>query len=312
MLLTGASGFVGRPCMELLVERGWEVYATSAPEAPAGGPPAGGAGHGAGVHWRQADLLDAARVRTLIDDVKPSHLLHLAWYGGGDIYGSPENFRWVSAGLELLRAFADAGGRRAVFAGSSAEYNWSGGVCSEASTPLEPASAYGLCKRALSELFDGFLAARESGPTSAWARMFFLYGPHEKPQRLIASVIRSLLRGEPARCSHGRQLRDYLFTLDAAGALVALLDSDLEGAINVASGEATRLADLIGQTAGKLGREDLVELGAVPVPEGEAPLVVADVTRLREELGWRPSWSTGDALEHTIGWWRAKLSSRIR
>ncbi len=307
MLLTGASGFVGRPCMELLVERGWEVYATSAPEVPAADSPGGVPGHGAGVHWRQADLLDAARVRALIDDVRPSHLLHLAWYGGGDIYRSPENFRWVSAGLELLRAFADAGGRRAVFAGSSAEYDWSEGLCSEATTPLEPASTYGLCKRALSELFDGFHAARGPGLTGAWARLFFLYGPHEKPQRLIASVIRSLLRGEPARCSHGRQLRDYLFTLDAAGALVALLDSDLEGAVNVASGEATRLADLIRQTAGKLGREDLVELGAVPVPEDDPPLVVADVTRLREELGWRPSWDVDAALDHTIDWWRAEL-----
>ncbi len=87
-----------------------------------------------------------------------------------------------------------------------------------------------------------------------------------------------------------------------------MLDSDLGGAINVASGEATRLADLIRQTAGKLGREDLVELGAVPVPEDEAPLVVADVHRLREELGWWPSWSTGDALDHTIDWWRDQLA----
>lgn len=299
MLLTGARGFVGRPCLELLVERGWEVHAVTSGEVPE---------IGNGVRWRRADLLDAEQIRTLVRDVRPSHLLHLAWYldPRGDLYTSPENFRWVSAGLELLRAFAETGGRRVVFAGSGAEYDWSHGFCSEATTPLRPSSTYGLCKRALSELFDDFLAPRGPDLTGAWARLFFLYGPHEKPQRLIASVIQSLLRGKPARCSHGRQLRDYLFTLDAAAALVELLDSNVGGAINVASGEPTRLSDLIRQTAARLGREDLVELGAIAVPDDDPPLVAADVRRLHRELGWRPGWNVDAALDHTIDWWRGR------
>ncbi len=299
VLLTGARGFVGRPCLELLVERGWEVHALTSREAPESGD---------GIRWWRADLLDADQMRALVQGLRPSHLLHLAWHldPPGDLYRSLENFRWVSAGLELLRAFAEAGGQRAVFAGSCAEYDWSHGVCREATTPLRPSSTYGLCKRALSELFSDFIELHGPDLTGAWARLFFLYGPHEKPQRLIASVIRSLLRGEPARCSHGRQLRDYLFTLDAAAALVEVLDSNLSGAINVASGEPTRLSDLIRRTASRLGREDLVELGAVAVPEDDPPLVVADVRRLRRELGWRPSWEVDAALGHTIDWWRGR------
>lgn len=296
ILVTGAGGFVGRPCLEQLAKKGWEVHAVTSGTAPESGD---------GGRWWRADLLDPEQARGVIRDVRPSHLLHLAWSlgGGGDLYRSPENFRWVSAGLELLRAFADAGGRRAVFVGSGAEYAWSEGICREAATPLVPSTTYGLCKRALSELFEDFVALHDD-LSGAWARLFFLYGPHEKEGRLIASVIRSLLRGEPARCSHGRQLRDYLFTLDAADALVTLLDSDVEGAINVASGEATRLADLIQRTAARLGREDLVELGAIPVPADDPPRVVADVSRLRDELGWRPRWDVDAALDHTIAWWR--------
>ncbi len=298
--MTGAGGFVGRPCLELLTQRGWEVHAVTSRQAPANLD---------GVRWRQADLLDASAVQALVRDVRPSHLLHLAWYldPKGDLYRSPENFRWVSASLELLRAFADSGGARAVFVGSGAEYSWSEGLCREATTPLRPATTYGLCKRALSELFDDF-SRLHSSLSGAWARLFFLYGPHEKPGRLIASVIGSLLRGEPARCSHGRQRRDYLFTLDAAEALVELLASEVDGAINVASGEPTRLADLIQRTAARLGREDLVQLGAIPVPEDDPPLVVADVRRLRQELGWRPSWDTDKALDHTIDWWRRQTA----
>ncbi len=304
MLLTGAAGFVGRPCLDRLVERGWEVHAATSRQAPPS--------H-SGVRWRRADLLEAGEIRTLVRDVRPSHLLHLAWYldPQGDLYRSPENFRWVAAGLELLRSFADAGGRRAVFVGSCAEYDWSEGLCHEATTPLRPATTYGLCKRALSELFNDFMALYPD-LSGAWARLFFLYGPHEKPERLIASVIGSLLRGEPARCSHGRQLRDYLFTLDAADALVELLDSEVDGAINVASGEATRIVDLIQRTAARLGREDLVELSAIPVPADDPPRVVADVDRLREELGWRPRWDVDASLDHTIDWWRRRIADSER
>ena len=295
VLLTGARGFVGRPCLEALLERGFEVHAVTSGEVPA---------ESSGALWRSADLLDAAQVRRLIQTVRPSHLLHLAWHSGSDVYRTRENYRWVSASLELLREFADVGGRRAVFAGSCAEYDWSHGLCSEATTPLEPSSTYGLCKRALFELFEGFMSGHDLVLTGAWARLFFLYGPHESPRRLIASVIRSALRGEPARCSHGRQLRDYLFTLDAAAALAAVLDSEVEGAINVASGEPTRLGELIRRAAGRLGAEDLVELGAIEVPAGDPPLVLADVGRLRKELGWRPAWDVDAALDHTIDWWR--------
>ena len=56
----------------------------------------------------------------------------------------------------------------------------------------------------------------------------------------MASVIRSLLAGEPARCSHGNQVRDYLFAEDVADAFVALLESDVTGPINIALGSAGR------------------------------------------------------------------------
>jgi nucleoside-diphosphate-sugar epimerase len=144
-----------------------------------------------------------------------------------------DNYRWVAASLGLLRAFADAGGTRVVAIGTGAEYDWSAGVCSggvcsagvcsESTTPLRPTSTYGLCKRALSELFVDFTSRDDVALTGAWARLFFLYGPHEHPKRLIAWVITQLLAGEVAPCSHGRQQRDYLCVLDAANALVSLL-----------------------------------------------------------------------------------------
>ncbi len=303
VLVTGGGGFVGRPCLDLLVAEGWRVNAVTSRSKPPRQAPAE-------VRWHHCDLLDPVASRALIEDIRPNHLLHLAWHMGDkhatDVYSSPENHRWVAASLELLRAFADTGGERAVFTGSCAEYDWRYGFCSEAITPLRPASTYGHCKHALGDLFNDFVGS-EGGPSGAWARLFFLYGPHEQPRRLIASIIRSLLRGEPARCSHGQQRRDYLFTLDAADALVTLLASNVQGAINIASGQPTRLENLIRRVASRLGREDLVELGAIPVPDDEPPLVLADIRRLESELAWQPTWELDDALDHTINWWRSRV-----
>jgi nucleoside-diphosphate-sugar epimerase len=299
VLVTGAGGFLGQPAVQALLGRGWQVEAANFGPAPEGHDKA---------RWHDLDLLDPARRARLLDETRPSHLLHLAWYAGADIYGSAENYRWAEGSLQLLEEFSRRGGSRVVFVGSCAEYDWQHGVCHERTTPLAPASPYGESKRDLGEGFAGLLAA-DGRPSGAWARPFFLFGPHESPRRLIASVIRSLLRGEPARCSHGRQIRDYLYSVDLADGLVTLLESDVEGAINIASGEESSIGELVQRAAALVGREELVELGAIEARADEPPLIVADVGRARDELGWSPRHELDEALEQTIDWWRARLAT---
>lgn len=299
VLVTGAGGFIGRPAVQTLINRGWQVDAAHLGAAPEGLDAA---------RWHDLDLLDPAQRADLLEKTRPTDLLHLAWYAGADIYGSPENRRWAEAGLELLREFSRRDGRRVVFVGSCAEYDWQNGVCHEIDTPLAPASPYGLAKRDLGLRFADFLGAQDR-PSGAWARPFFLFGPHESPRRLLASVILSLLRGEPALCSHGRQIRDYLYSVDLADGLVTLLESTVEGPINIASGERTTIADLVRRTAVLAGREELVELGAIEARADEPPLVVADVSRARDELGWAPGHSVDEALGRTIDWWRGRLTA---
>lgn len=303
-LVTGASGFLGRPAAEALLAHGWKV------DGVRSGQPAEGA---SGIRWHQADLLDPAAVSRLLEETRPSHLLHLAWDVGGKgaYYASHENDKWAAASLHLLREFADRGGERAVFVGTCVEYDLGQGICDERTTPLRPDTRYGRAKLDLGERFRSFVAASDRS-SGAWARLFFLFGERERPERLVPSVIRALLQGEPARCSHGRQIRDFLYSADAADALVALLDSDVEGAVNIASGEPISVAHLVYRAAGRLGREDLVELGAIEARPDEPPLIVADVRRLRDELGWSPRHGLDEALDRTIEWWRQHLAAETK
>lgn len=300
VLVTGASGFIGSHCLEPLRERGYEVHAV-ARARPAGpdGP----------VTWHAADLLDRAAAAALVDAVRPSHLLHLAWYVvPGQLIAAPQNFDWVAASVELVLRFAEAGGRRLAVCGSAYEYDWRYGYCTEGLTPCTPDTVYGACKLALHEMVRALAAAQ--GLSAVWPRVFFLYGPREHPQRLVSSVIRSLLRGEPARCSHGRQVRDYLHVQDVADGLATVLDSEAEGAINVSSGTATTLRRIVRTAARLAGRPELLQLGALPPRANDAPLVVGASERA-QALGWAPRHDLESGLRLTVEWWRAQVASEV-
>lgn len=297
VLLTGATGFIGRHCIPLLASRGYDIHAISTRES---------LDSRSGISWHKVDLLASSQLQELVADVAPSHLLHFAWYvASGKYWASLENIHWVQSSLELLQAFIANGGERAVMAGTCAEYDWRYGYCSEKVTPLVPSTLYSACKHSLQIILDN--VSKQTGLSSAWGRVFFLYGPYEHQNRLISSVIHSLLTGKQARCSHGNQIRDYLYVRDVADAFVALLESDVEGPVNIGSGRPVLLKDLVQMIADKLMNEEHINFGAVPVPLDEPPLVVADVQRLNKEVGWAPKYNLDQGLNETIIWWKKSL-----
>ncbi len=311
VLVTGATGCIGRHACARLAAQGWEVHGVSSrPQAASADPQADPQApmqphlqpH---VQWHVADLLQPGAAEALTQSVRASHLLHLAWYiAPGKWAAARENYLWVEASLGLVRAFHASGGARVVVSGSCLEYDWRYGYCTERLTPLEPHTFYGVCKGALAQLVEGYAAI--VGLSSAWARIFFVYGPWEHPDRLVASVARSLATGQRARTSHGRQIRDYLYADDIADALVALLASDMRGPVNIGSGEAVTLREIVERLGRLAGRPDLLEIGAIPPAPTDAPLVVANVARLTNELGWRPKTTLDDGLALTLDWWRAR------
>ena len=294
--MTGARGFIGRQALPLLVQSGYEVHAVTSQAPPTDAV--------AGVTWHVADLLRPGSAERVTAAARAHSLLHLAWYAEpGKFWSSELNTAWVRASSELVRGFQRGGGVRIVAAGTCAEYDWSDGHCSEDSTPLAPRTLYGQAKLESYELLRTF--SRQHDMTLAWGRVFFLYGPHEHPARLVASVARALLRGEPARVTAGTQLRDFLHVADVAGAFAALTASAVTGPVNIASGEPVAIRTVVEAIAAKIGRPDLIELGALPTPSGDPPRITADVRRLRTEVGWSPRHDLDSGLDDTIAWWRA-------
>ncbi len=286
ILVTGGTGFVGSHTIHFLKKRGFDVVAPARAEM---------------------DVLDADSVTRTMRRVAPTHVLNLAWIATPGVYQeSPDNEQWKDASMHLFREAIANDATRIVGAGSCFEYTWPDTPCTEDSTPTDNATTfYGQmkneCRKELMTLAD------EKGVSAAWPRIFFLYGPGEPEKKLIANVITTLLKDETAQCTHGNQVRDFSYAKDIGSAIAAVADSDVRGAVNVASGEAITLKELIMTAARIIGAEDRVALGAREAPPNEPPVITADITKLRS-TGWKRTYSHEQALAETVACWRQALS----
>ena len=296
VLVTGGTGFIGRHTLPQLVARGFDVHVAGR-SRPADDFPSG-------VTFHECDLLDADAAGLLPARLAPTHLLHLGWYARPGLFWTAlENLQWVAASLNLYLAFAKAGGTRAVIAGSCAEYDWSYAELDEARTPLAPRTLYGQSKHALRTLLEQ--AGLQTSVQLAWGRVFFLYGPHEAPGRLVSSVIEALLEGREAPCSDGTQQRDFMHVSDVGRAFAAVLDSNITGPVNIASGVCLPVRTVISTLGSLMGAADLIRFGAVNRPN-EPPRLAASVDILHGQLGFRPVYDLESGLTNTVDWWRSR------
>ncbi|HNP63299.1 MAG TPA: NAD(P)-dependent oxidoreductase [Woeseiaceae bacterium] len=300
MLLTGADGYIGRSMQQALLARDYEVHAISRNPKPSTDT----------ITWHQVDLFDPAAVDNLLANYGGSHLIHLAWVTEpGAYWQSADNARWRDTSIALLRRFSAHGGQRVVLAGTCAEYDWSNGHCVEGSTPLVARSPYTEAKLAFREAALEF--SDTSGMDLAWARVFFSFGPDEHPARLVPSVVNALLHGERARCSDGRQVRDFMYVRDLAAAFAAVLDSTFCGDINIASGEAVSIKDLVTRIAVKMGADQRLDFGARPRQAGEPDRITADISKLTKIVGFESKTKLETAIDETIAWWQRQVSNLI-
>ncbi|NOD36557.1 MULTISPECIES: NAD(P)-dependent oxidoreductase [unclassified Ruegeria] len=270
VLLTGATGLIGRATVPTLIEAGHEVVTLGR----------------SSTSDISCDLLNPEAVTAALEDARASHLVHLAWHDGArDRWTSAANLDWMAATLHLVRAFARTGGKRVICAGSCAEYDWALPELAETS-PLRPRTLYGSAKAGTGM---ALCAGQEALDLSlVWARIFFVYGPGEPPGRLFGDLISNLKAGQPVDCTDGLQERDFLHVQDLACALAHLLETDVTGAVNVASGTTIQVRNLIEEVAEQMHHPDLIRLGAIARAANDPDRLAADVTRLRNEAGFTP------------------------
>jgi len=286
VLLTGASGFIGRYALKALQQHGIEVVAVGRTRPQSSVP------------FIEADLLSACDFASLLQQVQATHLLHLAWYAEhGKYWTSPLNLRWLEATTRLVEAFCTTGGQQVVIAGTCAEYDWTHGYCREDSTPLNPATFYGIVKDATRRLVMAVCAQHQI--PCAWGRIFLPFGHGESTSRLMPSLI-EVFRGERAPFGvNAHAYRDFLHVSDVAEGFVRLLTAEASGAYNLSSGEPTRLTEVVTTLAALLDADPAPVLALTTERPGEPPLLVGESVKLRA-LGWRPALTLAQGLELSL------------
>ena len=294
-LVTGGRGFVGRHILGPLIHRGFEVHATASDSDISSDlkklP----------VIWHACDLLKPESADALVKQVKPTHLLHAAWVTDhGAYWNSRQNLSWLATTATMLHAFAEVGGMRYVGAGTCAEYKWSSSMYDEEVTPELPATFYGNAKLEAHRI--AMTAGEFLNFSAATGRIFFAYGPYENANRILPYTCQKLALGEIVQISNGMLVRDFMHVRDVGAGFAALLDSDLRGGVNIASGVPQALSYLVNSLAEIAGRVDLVDIKTVPRVSNEPLKMIAKTDRIRS-IGWKPRIPIDQGLAETYDWW---------
>lgn len=279
ILVTGATGFLGRPLVAALESQGLAVRTHSSTDG------------------------DIADCPLPMEDV--SHVFHLAgksyipesWQNPQSFYRTNvmgavnvlEHCRRNQAALTLISSYVYGEPRRLPIAEDH---------------PLAAANPYAHTK-ILAEHTAQFYEQR-FGLALTIVRPFNIYGPGQRDSFLIPSIVRQVL--DPAastvRVADLRPKRDYVYVADAVAFLLATLRPGVHGIYNLGSGRSVSVAevgDLVNLAA---GFRKLVVSADQPRP-GEILDVVADTSRAAAELGWQPSTSLADGIAAVVAAERA-------
>lgn len=256
--VSGKSGFIGSAFCRLATRQG-HIIEGLAPGQKLERPP-----------WQE------------IERFAPDACLHTAWITEPGVYlSSQTNNDYARWSIEFLKEMSARGVGRLVALGTCIEYAPSPAPLSETAPP-NPQSAYALAKdRVRKELQS---ALPES--SFSWARVFYPYGPGEHPRRLCSSIARSLQDSELVSLKTPDNVKDYIYIDDVASALLAIVESDRNGPINVGTGHGVAIREIAGILGELLDKPDLVTDAPEPAND-DYPFVVADPTTLRS-LGWSP------------------------
>lgn len=273
VLLTGASGFLGRYVLRQLAQQGIDVVVVGRSR------PIGYQGD-----FIETDLLRMDDGSAVAQSARATHMIHMAWYAEHGVYwSSPLNLRWLEASVRLVEAFCSAGGQKVVVAGTCAEYDWSYGYCREETTPLAPASMYGAAKDATRRVLVAICADHQV--PLAWGRIFLPYGQGEDSRRLIPSLMQVFQGRRQPFGVNAMVYRDFLHADDVARGFKRLLLCDVAGSYNISSGQPMQIAEVVRQIAKAFNADSRIVLDLSTEQSGEPEMLVGDNKKLRA-LGW--------------------------
>ena len=319
LLVTGGAGFIGSAVVRLAVSRGHQVVNLDALTYAACPENVATVAQSTLYSFEHADIRDRAALDRIFDLHRPDAVMHLAAESHVDrSIDAPADF--IDTNITGTFNLLEAARRHWVNAGKPTDFRFhhistdevfgtlgASGQFTE-DTPYAPNSPYSASKAASDHL------------VRAWAETYGLpvlltncsnnYGPYHFPEKLIPVVILNALHGRPIPVyGQGLNVRDWLYVEDHADALLCVLQNGQPGrSYNIGGENEARNIDLVRTICTIL--DEMRPAGAphnrlitfVTDRPGHDARYAIDPTRIREELGWRPSVTLDEGLRRTVRW----------
>ena len=284
VVVTGAAGFTGCNLVEELLARDYCVIAVVRPNSAHNGR----LKQSSRLNVIPLDFSEYHRLPELVEN-QCDVFFHLTWSGGrNDFHQQYQPVQWT---LKALEAAAELGCRRFICTGSQAEYGRHEGIITENTLP-NPVTAYGAAKLATCHLTK--LLAKQSGVEWIWGRIFSTYGKYEPHGRMLPDLIRALREGKSFSLTSATQDWDYLYSKDAAEALIALAEHGIDGEIyNVANGDYRPLKTFTEEIRRIVAPNIALNYG--DVNEGACSLRPS-VEKIKRDTGWSAQTEFGDGI----------------
>lgn len=303
IFLTGATGFIGSHLLKRLIKEGCNVHISFRKNSSL---------------WRiedfkekfvhhTIDLTDFEAVKSMIQQIKPDVIFHLAAYGVDyrqqDIHQTIDVN--INASVNLFEAFFLNNGNRFIHTGSCFEYGQKKILISEGDF-LDPTSVYGASKASSVHLLSSIAKDMQSRELVI-LRPFGVFGEYESLHRFVPQVIDKLKCEHIVQMTFGEQIRDYIYIDDLIDAYILAAVVPMENKveiINIGSGKGISMKDFASMISQQLGTSnDLLQFGALPYRPDEMMYLVASIDKAKSMLEWEPKVSIEKGLEYTIKWY---------
>ena len=298
-VVTGATGAVGMALVSALIKKNCEVLVLCRPNSER--------------NARLSDIEGVTLAECSLEDLKYFDsferydvFFHLGWGGTtgaarNDMYLQNKNVEYTIDAVNLANRL---GCKTFVGAGSQAEYGRVTGKLSS-STPTDPENGYGIAKLAAGKMSR--ILCRALGIKQVWARILSVYGEYDGENSMVMSTVNKILNGAVPEFTPAEQIWDYMYSSDAANALIAIAERGKDGAVYcLGSGEPRALCDYIKMIRDAVDKNAELGIGRLPYANNQVMYLCADISELTEDTGFLPEYSFSEGIAKTVEWVRSQ------
>ncbi len=302
-VITGATGAVGMALIDELVKNDIEVLVLCRPDSDRNKR----IKLSDKVKMAYCDLKDIKNYQAG-EGEKYDYFFHLGWIGTtgaarNDMFLQNKNVEYTLDAVALAHRM---GCSVFVGAGSQAEYGRVEGKLSD-KTPTNPEMGYGIAKLCAGRMTK--IMCESLGIKHIWARILSVYGPYDNEVSMVISTLRKMIAGEEAEFTAGEQIWDYMYSEDAAKALLAIADKGVHGSVYcLGSGSPAPLKEYIEKMRDAANPECKLGLGKRPYAQNQVMYLCADIEKLKSDTGFEPSVSFEEGIAKTVAYLRDDMT----